>query len=325
MWIKTALILCFGLLLISCGGGGASPSSPTSSEVSTPIVSASTPTPTPTPTPTLELTPVMPISTGTASLIFETKDIRNPVVGAACPSNANEQIVAWKVGNNVCGPFALPQTSSGTTITRTSPFGSHIGYASMLCRNGVWEPVGDAACVEVTLSADEFCDKNEMLSWRVNDRVCSVKALFDTSVGSIRLVSTSPDPLANIGNALFFCSVGRKWQQTGVLGSSYKATCTSPAAPTQITDPLELATSKNCMACHAVAVDVNSIIGSFPSFKKISSYYKGNPYASDTLRQKIKQGSTPGNLIFGTLPMSANPQVTDADLDILVPWILNQP
>ena len=69
-----------------------------------------------------------------------------------------------------------------------------------------------------------------------------------------------------------------------------------------------LATSKNCMACHAVD---KKLVG--PSFKDIAKKYDKS--ATDTLAQKVIKG---GSGAWRPVPMPANPQVNDADAKKLV-------
>ncbi len=75
-----------------------------------------------------------------------------------------------------------------------------------------------------------------------------------------------------------------------------------------------LATSKNCMACHAVD---KKLVG--PSFKDIAKKYDKS--ATDMLITKVIKG---GSGAWGPVPMPANPQVNDADAKKLVAWILAQ-
>lgn len=77
-----------------------------------------------------------------------------------------------------------------------------------------------------------------------------------------------------------------------------------------------LATSKNCMACHAVD---KKLVG--PSYKDIAKKYAGNKAAADTLAQKVIKG---GAGVWGPVPMPANPQVNEADAKKLVAWVLAQ-
>ena len=75
-----------------------------------------------------------------------------------------------------------------------------------------------------------------------------------------------------------------------------------------------LATSKNCMACHAVD---KKLVG--PAFKEVAAKYAGKAGASDTLAGKIIKG---GSGVWGPVPMPANAQVNDADAKKLAAWVL---
>ncbi len=78
---------------------------------------------------------------------------------------------------------------------------------------------------------------------------------------------------------------------------------------------LALATSKNCMSCHAVE---RKVLG--PSFKEIAAKYKDNKGAPDMLAGKIIKG---GSGVWGQVPMPANNQVSEADAKKLAAWILS--
>jgi cytochrome c len=76
----------------------------------------------------------------------------------------------------------------------------------------------------------------------------------------------------------------------------------------------DLAKSKNCMACHAVA---NKVVG--PSFKDVAAKYAGQKGSEEKLVQKVIKG---GAGAWGPVPMPANPQVSEAEAQTLVKWIL---
>jgi len=77
---------------------------------------------------------------------------------------------------------------------------------------------------------------------------------------------------------------------------------------------LQLAQSKNCMACHAVD---KKVIG--PAFKDVAAKYKDNKGAVDLLATKIVKG---GSGVWGPVPMPANTQVSEADAKKLAAWVL---
>ena len=76
-----------------------------------------------------------------------------------------------------------------------------------------------------------------------------------------------------------------------------------------------LATSKNCMACHAVD---KKLLG--PSYKDVATKYAGQKDAADKLAIKIIKG---GSGVWGAIPMPANAQVNEAEAKKLATWILS--
>ena len=78
---------------------------------------------------------------------------------------------------------------------------------------------------------------------------------------------------------------------------------------------LALATSKNCMSCHAVD---RKVLG--PSFKDVAAKYKDDKGAVDMLATKIIKG---GSGVWGPVPMPANNQVSEADAKKLAAWVLS--
>jgi cytochrome c len=76
-----------------------------------------------------------------------------------------------------------------------------------------------------------------------------------------------------------------------------------------------LATSKNCMACHAVD---KKLVG--PAFKDIAAKYASDKSATDKLATKIIKG---GSGVWGPIPMPANSQVNDAEAHKLSAWVLS--
>ncbi|WP_024302118.1 c-type cytochrome [Pseudogulbenkiania sp. MAI-1] len=79
--------------------------------------------------------------------------------------------------------------------------------------------------------------------------------------------------------------------------------------------PQDMAKQYNCLACHSVD---KKVVG--PAFKEIASKYKGQN-AEAKLVEKVKKG---GAGSFGPIPMSPNPNVPDADLKVMVKWVLSQ-
>lgn len=77
---------------------------------------------------------------------------------------------------------------------------------------------------------------------------------------------------------------------------------------------LALATSKNCMACHAID---KKVVG--PAYKDVAAKYAGQKDAVDKLTAKIMKG---GSGVWGPVPMPANTQVNEAEARKLAAWVL---
>ena len=88
----------------------------------------------------------------------------------------------------------------------------------------------------------------------------------------------------------------------------------SVAAPAMA--DLALATSKNCMVCHAVD---KKLAG--PAYKEVATKYAGQKDAVDKLAAKIIKG---GSGVWGPVPMPANAQVNEAEAKKLAAWVLTQ-
>jgi cytochrome c5 len=114
-----------------------------------------------------------------------------------------------------------------------------------------------------------------------------------------------------------------------VAGSAPAAVAAASAAPAAATAapaqkagaPLDMASGlammqkDGCVACHAVD---KKILG--PSYDDVAAKYKGDPGALAKLEQKVKAG---GSGVWGAIPMPPNTQVSDADIQSLVTWILS--
>ena len=79
---------------------------------------------------------------------------------------------------------------------------------------------------------------------------------------------------------------------------------------------LELAKSKNCMACHAID---SKLVG--PAYKDVAKKYAGQKDAEDKLVQKVLKG---GSGVWGPMAMPPNTQVNEAEARTLVKWVLTQ-
>lgn len=78
---------------------------------------------------------------------------------------------------------------------------------------------------------------------------------------------------------------------------------------------MALAQKNACLSCHGVD---KKIVG--PAFKDVASKYAGDKGAHARLVTKVKTG---GKGMWGEIPMPPNPQVSVADTDKIVSWILS--
>ncbi len=76
----------------------------------------------------------------------------------------------------------------------------------------------------------------------------------------------------------------------------------------------DLATKKNCLACHQLD---KKLVG--PAYKDVAAKYAGQKDAAAKLAEKIQKGGTG---VWGQIPMPANPQVNADEAKTLATWIL---
>lgn len=84
----------------------------------------------------------------------------------------------------------------------------------------------------------------------------------------------------------------------------------------QATASADLAKKHNCTACHQVD---KKVVG--PSYQDVAKKYKSQKDAIAQLSAKVKKG---GSGVWGPIPMPPNAAVPDADIRVLVEWVLKQ-
>jgi cytochrome c len=219
---------------------------------------------------------------------------------------------AWSAGEAAC-TASMPPTLSGLVGTATNTTAPAVGSATFSCSNGVWSAPTQATCV---IPPPTVCSE-QTLTWTIEGASCFAP-VPRTPIGEfIRAGDADGGTVEPTGQKLFRCVQGGIWESWAEFEGT--ATCSVYKPPVYAT-PLELAQAKNCLACHRVLGEF--VPGSFPSFEAVANYYRNNPPAPGVLESKIYYG---GVGTFGSIPMPANSQASDADLAILVPWILSQP
>jgi cytochrome c551/c552 len=82
-------------------------------------------------------------------------------------------------------------------------------------------------------------------------------------------------------------------------------------------DPVQKVLNANaCVACHTLD---KRVVG--PSFREVAAKFAGDGDAAAKLVKKVREGGA-GN--WGNVPMPPHPRVSDADLEQMIGWILQQ-
>ena len=131
--------------------------------------------------------------------------------------------------------------------------------------------------------------------------------------GPFRGVDTTRPPVAKLPGS----DLGRP-TQTGSANASQaaiaSASTSAPGAPATLMPPAELFKKQNCFACHAAS---SKLVG--PSLAEIAIKYKNQANSETTLTDKVLKG---GAGAWGAIPMPAQSQLSAADAQALVKWIL---
>lgn len=93
------------------------------------------------------------------------------------------------------------------------------------------------------------------------------------------------------------------------------ASLVAAASASQAAAPTDALTKNACLACHGVA---NKVVG--PGYNEVAAKYKGVKDAKEQLRKNIREG---GVGKWGQVPMAPQPNLTDADLNLIVDWLVD--
>lgn len=250
--------------------------------------------------------------TGLLATPVDTKVAAPPVVPEA-PCAA--QTLNWTASGYSCVGGTTPSASQLSQQLVSTPSTGTVGGASFICSNGAWSVPANATC-RLDLPVFTTCPV-QTINWTSGSATCSGETPVTTAGNDISVANTIA---GYSGGRSMSCQADGTWAAWagGAASICY-------VTPPPITDPLQLAQARNCLSCHTVS-NPGYTFGptgyTFPSFQTIANYYRASPPAAGVLENKIKAGSAG---VFGTTPMPANPQVSDADLAILVPWILALP
>jgi cytochrome c len=249
--------------------------------------------------------------TGLLATPVDTKVATLPAVPeATCAA----QTLNWTASGNSCVGLTTPSASRLSQQLVSTPSTGTVGGASFTCSNGAWSVPANATC-RLDLPVFTTCPV-QTITWTSGSNTCSGETPVTIAGNDVSVVNTVA---GNSGGRRMSCQADGSW-----VAWAGGAASICYLTPPPITDPLQLAQAKNCLTCHSVTNPgyTSGPTGyTFPSFQSISNYYRASPPPAGVLENKIKAG---GVGVFGTVAMPANPQVSDADLAILIPWILAQ-
>jgi S-disulfanyl-L-cysteine oxidoreductase SoxD len=131
--------------------------------------------------------------------------------------------------------------------------------------------------------------------------------------GPFRGVDTTRPPVAKLPGP----DLGRLAQAGSMAaGTTSNAAASIPTSgtPATLMPPADLFKKQNCFACHAAS---SKLVG--PSLAEITIKYKNQADSEATLTEKVLKG---GAGVWGAIPMPAQNQLSTADSQALVKWIL---
>lgn len=107
-------------------------------------------------------------------------------------------------------------------------------------------------------------------------------------------------------------------KSAGADTTSTGGTATKPAAAGMTAEQekgLDLISKSDCLTCHKIA---DASTG--PAYMEVAKRYAGQASIEDTLAQKIIKG---GSGHWGSVPMTAHPQISEADAKTMVKYVLS--
>lgn len=118
---------------------------------------------------------------------------------------------------------------------------------------------------------------------------------------------------------LLLTSCGGNSDKSNSTAADSTATASQPAATDVSANPdyqkgLALVAKSNCLTCHKAS---EKLIG--PAYKDVANKYAGNDSAVTHLAHKVISG---GSGVWGTTPMTPHPEVSEADAEQMVKYIL---
>jgi cytochrome c len=127
-----------------------------------------------------------------------------------------------------------------------------------------------------------------------------------------------PAVTQQMGKAFFvlaFVTVFASLAALSAIGLDAKGSNPGKTETSALNEGEKLVDSNDCVSCHALD---HPLVG--PAFTAIGKQYAGEAGIVSKLSAKIKAG---GSGIWGKIPMTPHPKLTDAQLRLMVEWILS--
>ena len=184
----------------------------------------------------------------------------------------------------------------------------------MTREHGLWR-IGDAPDVKAVACMSN-CVETVKITSSLPDYARNAHenlAEQNRAYGPFRGVDTTRPPVAQLPGS----DLGRLAQAgSATAGTTSSAAASIPTfgAPATLMPPADLFKKQNCFACHAAS---SKLVG--PSLAEIAIKYKNQPASEAMLIEKVIKG---GAGVWGAIPMPAQNQLSTADSQALVQWIL---
>ncbi|MES2068960.1 MAG: c-type cytochrome [Pseudomonadota bacterium] len=173
-------------------------------------------------------------------------------------------------------------------------------------RHGLWETTGkpdvkNTACMKDCSSTVSISSRLPDYARNAHGDIAAQNRIIGPVRGANTLLAAPTTPLA-----------GKAGQAAQPMEAA-QAKAAGGAAPATA-DAAALGKKYACMACHGVS---SKLVG--PGFREIQKKYASTADAENMLSAKVKAG---GQGAWGSIPMPPNQQVPEADIKIIVKWIL---
>lgn len=170
----------------------------------------------------------------------------------------------------------------------------------------------------VFLACGNSTDSNSILSAQGTDtlnRSGSAYNIYDTvpSLTPDVPVVASAAPVPAQPAAADAASAGTETAAAATAAAPAKAAAPDDSA--DIKKGEALISKSDCLACHKIA---DKLLG--PSYKEVANKYPNTPATIAQLADKIKKG---GSGVWGPIPMSPHPTLSDDDAKAMVKYVLS--